>query len=209
MNDTVFYIVGISLVALALLTSFLGLRYDRFPGSRAIQVAGIAIFAALVVTTATFAWRNAEDEQTKRDAEQASGALPTPAEVDAAEASGESAGQEEQQASSSTTTGATGTSTTGGGTTTTASVDAAKLFDSQGCSSCHTLKAAGATGTVGPDLDTALKGKSTSFIETSIVDPNAEIEKGYPADTMPQNFGQVLSQNEINALVQYLSTSTK
>ena len=30
-----------------------------------------------------------------------------------------------------------------------------KIFESAGCKSCHTLSDAGATGTVGPDLDTA------------------------------------------------------
>jgi mono/diheme cytochrome c family protein len=28
-----------------------------------------------------------------------------------------------------------------------------KVFESAGCATCHTLKAAGATGTVGPNLD--------------------------------------------------------
>jgi hypothetical protein len=53
-----------------------------------------------------------------------------------------------------------------------------------------------------------LKAKPASFIEASIVDPNAEIAKGYPADVMPQNFGTTLSQDEISALVQYLVQST-
>ena len=206
MNDTVFYVVGACLVAVALITSFVGLRYDKFPGSRGVQLAGILLFVLLVGASMTFAWRNAEDEQATRDAEQASGELPTPAEVDAAEASGESVGEEEQQAETTgTSTGATSTSQS---TTTAASADGAKLFVDQGCSSCHTLKAANATGTTGPDLDAVLKGKPPSFIETSIVDPNAEIAKGYPPDVMPQNFGTTLSQDEINALVQYLVQST-
>src|SRR5690349_16688001 len=33
----------------------------------------------------------------------------------------------------------------------------AKLFASNGCSGCHTLKRAGSTGTTGPNLDTNLK----------------------------------------------------
>lgn len=48
--------------------------------------------------------------------------------------------------------GGSGT-TTGGGAK--AAADPGKaLFVSVGCSSCHTLKAAGASGHVGPDLDT-------------------------------------------------------
>ena len=56
------------------------------------------------------------------------------------------------------------------------------MFESQGCTGCHTLAAAGSTGTTGPDLDGALKGKSTAFIKESIVDPNAEIAEGLSAE---------------------------
>lgn len=50
------------------------------------------------------------------------------------------------------------TSTTAAPTTTgaTAAPNGKQIFESAGCASCHTLKAAGATGTVGPNLD-ALK----------------------------------------------------
>jgi cytochrome c oxidase subunit 2 len=78
-----------------------------------------------------------------------------------------------------------------------------------GCTSCHTLSDAGATGTVGPDLDKALKGKSPAFIHTSIVDPNAFIAKGYPANVMPPTFGKTLQPAQIDALVKYLSDVTK
>ena len=73
------------------------------------------------------------------------------------------------------------------------------------CSACHTLKdAPGATGTVGPDLDKVLKGKSQEFIRTSIVDPNADVTKGYNPNIMPQDFKQKLSKQELDALVKYL-----
>ena len=34
------------------------------------------------------------------------------------------------------------------------------VFEAQGCGACHTFKAAGATGKVGPDLDDALQGRA-------------------------------------------------
>jgi mono/diheme cytochrome c family protein len=212
MNDTLFYVFGIGLVVLAVAVSALGLSNDRFPPSKAVMALGLAIVVAVVGATAAFGWLNAKDEQDHRDAEQAAGELPTPAEAVAASASGESVQQEEQgagQATTSTTTGETPPATGGTTTTTTtaASADGAKVFEANGCSSCHTLQAANATGAVGPNLDTALKGKPASFIKTSIVDPNADITKGYPPDVMPQNFGQVLSPDELNALVEYLETS--
>jgi cbb3-type cytochrome c oxidase subunit III len=46
----------------------------------------------------------------------------------------------------------TGAAPSGGGTKV-AATDGKSIFVSAGCSGCHTLKAAGATGTVGPNLD--------------------------------------------------------
>jgi cytochrome c oxidase subunit II len=73
-----------------------------------------------------------------------------------------------------------------------------------GCNGCHTLADAGANGTVGPDLDKVLKGKDAAFINQSIVDPNAEIAKGYTAGIMPQSFGTSLTKPQLKALVAYL-----
>jgi cytochrome c oxidase subunit 2 len=87
--------------------------------------------------------------------------------------------------------------------------DGKALFTSAGCAACHTLAAAGATGTTGPDLGKVLKGKDPAFIKTSIVDPNAEIAPGYNANIMPGNFAQQLTPAEIDAIVKYLSDVTK
>ena len=73
------------------------------------------------------------------------------------------------------------------------------------CGACHTLKEANGTGTVGPNLDEALKGKDAAFIHESIVDPNKEIAAGYPKDLMPGNFGTSLSPKQIDDLVALLS----
>jgi mono/diheme cytochrome c family protein len=40
-------------------------------------------------------------------------------------------------------------------------VNGKQVFASAGCASCHTLKDAGATGTVGPDLDQLKPSKAT------------------------------------------------
>ena len=42
------------------------------------------------------------------------------------------------------------------------------------------------------------------FIRTSIVDPNADITKGYKPNIMPQDFKDKLSKDELDALVKYL-----
>jgi cytochrome c oxidase subunit 2 len=77
-----------------------------------------------------------------------------------------------------------------------------------GCTGCHTLADANATGKTGPDLDQALKGKDMAFIRQSIVDPNAQIAKGFGKGIMPQDFGQTLSKQQLDALVTYLHDVT-
>ena len=91
-----------------------------------------------------------------------------------------------------------------------------------GCGSCHTLAAAGTTGTVGPDLDTRLKSdcalpQSKSIrgstladcIKTAIIKPYAFIPSGYASGVMPPNFGTRLTASEITALVNFLSADAK
>jgi mono/diheme cytochrome c family protein len=74
----------------------------------------------------------------------------------------------------------------------------------QSCSSCHTLQAAHASATTGPNLDDVLPGMSAAEIKQSIVDPNAKPTSGYSPGIMPQVFGQTISGPDLNALVQFL-----
>lgn len=71
MDETLFYVFGITLVVSALAVSAVGLRLEGFPASRAVLVALIAYFAGMVAATTTFAVLNARDEQHKRQAEEA------------------------------------------------------------------------------------------------------------------------------------------
>jgi uncharacterized cupredoxin-like copper-binding protein len=72
MDGNFFFVIGIVLVIAAVALAFLGIREsDRFPGNRAILVGGTALFAAIVVTTMSFAVVKARDEQSKRNEEQA------------------------------------------------------------------------------------------------------------------------------------------
>jgi mono/diheme cytochrome c family protein len=84
----------------------------------------------------------------------------------------------------------------------------AQVFANNGCGGCHTLAAAKSGGQVGPNLDEVLSGQSAAMIEESIVDPNAKIATGYPENVMAQNFGETLSPEELENLVQYLSEET-
>lgn len=81
----------------------------------------------------------------------------------------------------------------------------APVFANNGCGSCHTFKAANSTGTTGPDLNEYLAPDDDKVgIEEMIVDPNAEIAEGYPANVMPTNYGQSISKGELEQLVQFL-----
>lgn len=80
-----------------------------------------------------------------------------------------------------------------------------QVFMAQGCGGCHTFSAAGTTGTVGPDLDEALQGKDPAFVLESIVDPNKEITSGFAPNVMPQDFGQKLTQKQLDDLVAFLT----
>ena len=82
------------------------------------------------------------------------------------------------------------------------------VFIDAGCGGCHTFKAAGTKGTVGPDLDKALKGKDADFIEESIKDPNAEVASGFSPGIMPQDYGSQLTSKEIADLVAFLQTAS-
>ena len=84
----------------------------------------------------------------------------------------------------------------------------AQVFANNGCGGCHVLAAANAGGTTGPDLDEILPGQSATQIEESIVDPNAELTPGFPANLMPSNFGQLISPEDLELLVEYLISST-
>jgi cytochrome c oxidase subunit 2 len=84
-----------------------------------------------------------------------------------------------------------------------------QLFVSNGCDGCHTFKPAGASGTVGPDLDKLPQFARQAgqpleqFIRESIVKPDAYIAPGYQKGIMPGTFGS-LPPSQIDALVKFL-----
>jgi cytochrome c551/c552 len=105
----------------------------------------------------------------------------------------------------STPTGSTGGST-GSSTGGTGDATAGKaVWDANGCGGCHTLAAASASGTIGPDLDTALPKDAGStpladFVKESIIDPSKVIAPGFSDGLMPKTFN-TLSATDLNNLV--------
>jgi mono/diheme cytochrome c family protein len=111
-----------------------------------------------------------------------------------------------------TTSRPTTTSSSGGGNATAGKA----VFTSAGCAGCHTLTAAGSSGTTGPNLDTAIASDANAdgnmaidaFIKQSITDPGAYLAKGYP-DIMPHTFGTSLTAKQIDDLVAFISANTQ
>ncbi len=124
--------------------------------------------------------------------------------------------------STSTATTQTTTSASTGSAASTAPGKAVFTSTSAGCSQCHTLAAAGATGTVGPNLDQRLQSDCANpaskkvrgatvqqCITTAITKPYAYLPGGYAAGIMPATFAKTLSPAQIQALVNFLASVTK
>jgi cytochrome c oxidase subunit 2 len=84
------------------------------------------------------------------------------------------------------------------------------VFANNGCAACHTLAAAGAKGTVGPDLDKLAQEAQRAgqplqqFIRESIVNPNKYVAPGFPKGIMPTSFSS-LPKAQLDALVSFLA----
>ncbi len=76
------------------------------------------------------------------------------------------------------------------------------------CGACHTLADAGTNAETGPNLDEALAADDVAAIKESIVNPDAELAEGFPKGIMPGDYGQTLSAEELDALVNYLDKVT-
>ena len=94
---------------------------------------------------------------------------------------------------------------------TTAAIDAKALFVSgnvatgaAACGSCHTLGAAGTTGTIGPDLDKIAPDDNAAALSEMITDPDAEIVEGYTKGVMPADYATTLTPAEVSALATYI-----
>ena len=85
------------------------------------------------------------------------------------------------------------------------------IFTSAGCGGCHAFAPAGTDAQVGPSLDNVDAGGRPldEFIRESIEDPNAFIAPGYQGDVMPDTFDKSLSDEQLDALVQYLVDGQK
>jgi cytochrome c2 len=81
-----------------------------------------------------------------------------------------------------------------------------------GCITCHSLEpgvviVGPSHSDVGTRAETAVPGMSAEdYLRQSIVEPNAHITEGYTEGVMYQNFGEELTNSQINDLVAFLLT---
>ena len=71
-----------------------------------------------------------------------------------------------------------------------------------GCGSCHRLAAARAEGPIGPSLDETLESHTAESLRAKIVSPGE-------MSLMPQDFGQRMSDDDLDALVGFLLASRR
>ncbi|MBE7474720.1 MAG: cytochrome c oxidase subunit II [Anaerolineae bacterium] len=88
-----------------------------------------------------------------------------------------------------------------------ASAQGELLFGTAGCAGCHAINGQG--GQIGPELTNVYVDKGPDYIHESIVNPNAVLAAqcptgACPAGIMPQNFSEILSEDDINSIIEYL-----
>ncbi|MGH8104671.1 MAG: c-type cytochrome, partial [bacterium] len=79
----------------------------------------------------------------------------------------------------------------------------AAIFLTKGtCIGCHMINGEGSM--IGPDLSSIGATQTEDYIRTAILDPNAVVVPGYQPNIMPNIFPQVLSNDDLDDLVEYL-----
>jgi mono/diheme cytochrome c family protein len=125
-NEIGLAVVGGAFITFALISSFvLPARYPNFPGRHVgwFVVAGVGFFVAMIAAVLIFGVEKKEPKAAETTTAQTAPATAT-------------------------------TATTGSGPAAQGDPAAGKqVFASAGCGGCHTLKAAGSSGNVGPNLD--------------------------------------------------------
>ena len=170
-------IVALVFIAFALLSAFvLPRRNPDFPGRHVVlfSLVSVGLFVAMLTAMAVFAKESEEEEHeaVATEFETGQGATePTPTDT---------AGGETQAPPAAEGDAAAGE----------------EVFASSGCGSCHTLSAAGTTGTIGPNLDEA-KPSHELVVE--------RVTNG--ASPMP-SFKDSLSEEQIQDVAAYVVAST-
>ena len=74
-----------------------------------------------------------------------------------------------------------------------------------GCGACHAV-AGYSSGAVGPDLTNTYAEKGADYIRESILMPNAVITPGFAPGIMPQTFGELLTDEQLDNIIAFLES---
>lgn len=88
------------------------------------------------------------------------------------------------------------------------------LATQQGCAACHSTGGAagvgptwkGIAGSTAQFADGSSGTRDEAYLREAIVSPDAKIVKGFTPGIMPKTFGEKLSADQINALIEYMKT---
>lgn len=89
-----------------------------------------------------------------------------------------------------------------------------KFATSNGCLSCHSVDGSVSVGPTWKGLygstSTLADGSSLTvddeYLKTAIIDPNYQVVQGYPANVMPKNFKDTLSEQQIADIIEFIKT---
>ncbi|MDQ4082207.1 MAG: cytochrome c [Actinomycetota bacterium] len=169
-NEIILGVVALVLVGFSLVVSLvIPRRNPNFPGNRvgAFALVAVLLVAGMLATVEVF---GAEEE---RD-DVAHAENPVTEVQDSGEPDNEAGG---------------------GGAAPEGGTDGETIFAEAGCGNCHTLAAADASGTIGPNLD------ETNSNEETVVEQVTNGGNGMPA------FGDQLSEDEIRAVARFVVES--
>ena len=80
--------------------------------------------------------------------------------------------------------------------------EGAALYE-QHCRVCHFLRESG--GDIGPSLDELAEAMDGTYMREAIVAPDRYIKEGYEAGIMPKTFNKDISENEMDALIFFIT----
>jgi mono/diheme cytochrome c family protein len=186
-------------IVFAIASSFLLPRRDPdYPGKRlgAFIAFTLVLFVALIGAMVVFAGES-EEEHAGGEAEstQPAGSATETSGGETETGGGETGGADTGESETETGGGETGEETPAGGEGDAAAGE--EVFAANGCGSCHALEDAGASGSVGPNLD-----ESQPSFELAV----DRVTNG--AGAMPA-FGESLSDEQIRDVAAYVVESTQ
>lgn len=79
-----------------------------------------------------------------------------------------------------------------------------EVIEKYGCGMCHKIGSF-QEGDIGPNLSKIGAQRNEDYLRRAVLDPNADIAKGFEADMMPPDLAEQMAASELEMLVQYMA----